>query len=195
MECLSDLARDFQDSLEELRKVESEIELRKAQLKKLHDIEVSANTLERLVEEQRLRMESFEALMRDQRRLWDEERARRELEDREYRENLRIQRQREEEEYRRQRALEERTERQRIDEELRAFQLENRLKLESLEKDLLQKELSLKEKEQEWVQLAQELERLMSRLVFRSRKYAPPLMPAPAPEDLRHGGSAEGGPS
>lgn len=195
MECLSELSLNLQSSLEELRKVEAEIEIRKSELKRLRELEVSAAELERLMEEQRLRVEGFEAVMQDQRRLWDEEKARREREEREYWENLRIQRQREEEEYRRQRALEEQRERQRIDEELRALQLENRMKMESLEKALLQKELSLKERELEWVQLAQELERLMSRLAGRSRRPTPPSVPDPVSRGSQQDGAGESRPS
>jgi hypothetical protein len=172
MECLSGLSRNLQSSLEQLNEIQSEINLKKEELKRLYDIEVSATALHQLREDHRLRKESFEILMESQRNSWEEEKARRAQEDKEFLENLKIQRQREEEEYRQKLAIEQQDARQKVDEEMRALQQENRLKLGALEVDYRHRESILKEKESEWTQLIQELEEFMSRLANHARSRA-----------------------
>lgn len=180
-EFLSGLSRKIQGWMAELNGIQSQIDLKKEELKRLHEIEAASATLEQLREEQRSRKESFESLMASERRNWDEEKARRRLEEEQYIENLRVQRQREEEEHRQRTAAEEQQARQRLEEELQSLREENRLKLEALEREFAQRELVLKEKETEWTQLVQELEQFMSRLANRTRSHvaSPPASSAP----------------
>ncbi len=61
---------------------------------------------------------------------------------------------------------------QKLEEELKAVQQESLEKQQALERDCLQRELILKEKELEWVQLIQELEQFMSKLTRRTQAHA-----------------------
>lgn len=181
---LTNLSGKVQHWMGQLSGIQSEIELKKEELKRLHDIEASADALEKLVVAQRLRKESFESLMERERNRWEEEKARHLQEEREYLENLGIQRQRQEDEYKRSLAADQEKARRQLDEDLRALREENRLKLEALEKDYAQRELILKEKESEWIQLVQELEQFISRLAnhTRSRTVIPTVSAGPGSE-------------
>jgi chromosome segregation ATPase len=137
---LSDLSRIVQGSAEQLKAIQSAVEVKKSELK------------------------SLEAQVESERRTREEEKMHQSQQENEYVENLKIQRQREEEEYKRAWDLEKAKARQQLDEELRLIRQENRLKQEAIERDCLRREMALKEKEVEWVQLTQELEQFMSRL-------------------------------
>jgi hypothetical protein len=161
---LSVLSRKIKGWLDQLGDIQSQIDFKKKELKRLHDIEVSAAALEQLIEDQRLRKESFESFMESERIRCEEEKARRTQEEEQYLVNLRTQRQREEEEHKQKAAAEEQQARQRLEEELGALREENRLQLEAREKHFAQRELILREKELEWTRLVEELEQFMSRL-------------------------------
>jgi hypothetical protein len=169
---LSELSKDMQESLDQLQRIRSEINLKKEELKTLHDIEVSAISLGQLIEDHRLQKENLEYLIESQRKVWEEERARRAQEEREYLENLKRQRQREEEEYKHARALKESEGRKKLEEELRGIRQKGLEDQQALESDCLERERTLKEKELEWIQLVQELEQFMSRLIQRTRSQA-----------------------
>ncbi len=164
---LSDLSQKFLSWMSELQSIQSEVERKKKELKLIHDIEASYAALEKLIEEQRLRKESFESLMENQRRLWEEEKAQRLQQDKEYQENLRIQRQKEEEEYRRKQELEREQARQLLEEELHSMRAEAKARLEAWERELSEREAVLKTKESEWNRLVEELEQFMSRITAR----------------------------
>jgi chromosome segregation ATPase len=166
---LSDLSRGVKLSMDRLHGIRAEVDLKKKELRKLHDIEVSATELDRLIEDHRLQRENLANLTENHRKAWEEEKARRTQWEKEYLENLKIQRQREEEEHRRMWALEQLDAKQKLEEELRAVQQKNLEKQESLERDWLERERILKEKELEWDRLMAESERFLSRLAARAQ--------------------------
>jgi hypothetical protein len=166
---LSELSEKIRSSAEQLKMMEQAVTLKSEDLKRLHGIEVAAVDLEQLVENQRLQKEQFESFVAGQLNMWNEEKARLARENEELLENLKIQRQREEEEYRLQWETEKSKAKQELAEELQAIQKKNRANQEALEKDFLKRELLLKEKELEWMQLAQELEQFISKLGRRAQ--------------------------
>jgi hypothetical protein len=184
-ELLANLSREVKLSAEQLTRIRAEADLKKKELKDLHGIEVSVAALERLAAEQQRQKESLDRLIADQRAQWEGEKARRTQEEKDYAENLRIRHEREEEEYRQRWAVEKLQAQQKLEEELRNIQQERLQKLQALERDCLERELVLKEKELEWVQLIQELEQFMSKLTRRthaqsSTRLGPAAMESPA---------------
>jgi hypothetical protein len=165
---LSELSEKIRSSAEQLKMIEQAVALKTEDLKRLHNIEAATVELEQLIERQRLQKEQFENFMADQRSLWDEEKARRIRDNEEYLENLRLQREREEGEHRLQWEAKKSEAKQELAEELQAIQKKNRVNQEALEKDFLRRELLLKEKELEWMQIVQELEQFISKLGRRA---------------------------
>jgi hypothetical protein len=58
-------------------------------------------------------------------------------------------------------------------EELQSIQKKNQADQEALERDFLERDLHLKQKELEWMQLVQELEQFMSKLGNREKRITP----------------------
>jgi hypothetical protein len=168
-ELLLELSHEVKASMEQLHGILLAIDLKKKELKALHEIDASAASLKQLIEEHRLERESFERLMVNQRNVWEEEKAQRALEEKEYVESLKIQRQQEEEKYRHAWAAEQQEARQKMDKELYAVQQISLEKQNASEREFQDREQRLQDKEQEWERLIQELERLMSRLNVRAQ--------------------------
>jgi hypothetical protein len=159
---LSRLSREVNISAAQLDRVRAAVDSKKKELKTLREIEAVAVALERLVLDHQRQKDALDRAIAEQRAAWEVEKANRAQEDKEYLENLRVRREREEEVYGRAWAAEKLRAQQKLDEELRAIQQE-------IEKDCLQREARLKEKELEWVRLTEELEQFMSRLAQRAR--------------------------
>jgi hypothetical protein len=162
-------SQEIKASAEQLAQIRAAVELKKKELKDLHGIEASVAALDRLAVEHQRQKETLEQLMADQRAQWESEKARRTREEKEYAENMRIRREREEEEYRQRAAGEKLKAQQKLEEEMRIIQQERLQKQQALERECLERELILKEKELEWVQLIQELEQFMSKLTRRTQ--------------------------
>lgn len=171
-EHLTRLALGVKRSSEYLRWAQPAAELKKKELKNLYDIEAAAGALQQLIQAHQKEKEAFERSMADQRSLWEQEKAKRTQEDKDYCEDLRIRREREAEEYKQKTAADRLKAQQQLEEELKAVQQEELQKRQSVERDLRQRELKLKEKELEWVQLIQELEQFMSKLTQRTQAAA-----------------------
>lgn len=165
---LSEMSEKIRGAAEQLKMMEQEVALKTEALKRLHYIEAAVVELEQLRESQRLEKEQFDNFMAGQRSLWEEEKAKRDQGNQEYLANLKSQRQRDEEEYQCQWADEKQKGKQELAAELLAIQKKNRANQEALEKDFLKRELLLKEKELEWMQLVQELEQFISKLGRRA---------------------------
>ena len=166
---LSGLSREIKISAEQLNRIRSAIDLQKRELKTLHGIEGTITELERLKQDHLQKKESFDRMVESQRALWEEEKTRRSREQKEHAENLQMRREREEEEYRQAWAAEKLKARQNLEEELKTVQQEALQKQQALERDCLERELALKQKELEWVHLIQELEQFMSKLIRRTQ--------------------------
>jgi hypothetical protein len=166
---LSRLAREVIISAEQLDRARSAVDSKKKELKTLHGIEATAVALERLALDRQQQKETLDRAIAAQRAVWEEGKANRAQEEREYLENLRIRREREEEEYRQAWAAEKLRKQQRLEEELSAIHRENLQKQQEMERDYIERELRLKEKELEWVRLIEELEQFMSKLAQRAK--------------------------
>jgi hypothetical protein len=161
---LSELSEKIRNSAEQLAAIEQAVELKAGELKRLHEIDAAMATMEQLMEDQRQQKEQFEKHIAAQRDLWEEEKSRRILENEEYMERLQVLRQQDEEEYRTRWALEQAKAKQELIEELQEIQRKHQENQAETEQDLLRRELLLKAKEEEWLQLVQELEQFMSKL-------------------------------
>jgi hypothetical protein len=166
---LSRLAQEVVMSAEQLDRVRSAVDSKKEELKTLHGIEATAVALERLVLDHQRQKEALDLAMASQRAEWEEEKANRAQEEREYLEHLRVRREREEEEYRQVWAAEKLRKKEKLEEELKAVQQEHLQKQQEKEGDYIERELRLKEKELEWVRLIEELEQFMSKLAQRAK--------------------------
>ena len=161
---LSRWSREAKSSAEQLGRLVAAVDLKKKELNILNGIQESSAVLERLVQDHRQQKESFERHMEIQRAQWEEEKARRVQEEKQYQEGLQLRRQHDEDEYKQMWAAEKLKAQQKLEEELRVIQQESLQKQQALERDCLERELKLREKELEWVQLIQELEQFMSKL-------------------------------
>jgi len=166
---LSRLAREVIISAEQLDRVRSAADSKGKELKTLHGIEATAVALERLVLDHQRQKEALDRAIAEQRTMWEEEKANRAQEEREYLEHLRVRREREEEEYRQVWAAEKLRKKEKLEEELSAIHQENLQKQQEMERDYIERELKRKEKELEWVRLIEELEQFMSKLAQRAK--------------------------
>lgn len=194
-EVLSRLSREVRAAAEQLAQVRSTLDAKNKELKAIYGLEASVATLEELVREKRQQKEEAERQMELERTAWEQEKARREQEERQYLENLRIRRQRDEEEYKQRWAAEKLKAQQKLEEELRVIQQEALKRQQALERDCLDRELKLKEKELEWVQLIQELEQFMSKLTRRTQAQTAAYSDLIARESAPSGQPAEPAPA
>ena len=165
---VSELSREAQKAQDRLRAIREEVNLKKRELKTLHDMERSAEELQRLIENRRIQIANLEQLLERQRSAYETEKSNREQENKKYLEDLKAQRQREEAEYRGRQEAEQLMAKQTLDEELLALRRESMEKHEALNRDLLEREQRILQKEKELDLLTQELERFMSRLAGRT---------------------------
>jgi len=159
-EFLTDLSHNITASVEQLKEVRSAVEIETQEMERLHKIDLAATELEKLLEDHQREKEQFESLMENQRQLWEDEKARHAEEEKAYLENLKSQRELDEEEYNRRRAL--------LEDEMEARRQKNTDEQLLLEKNWQERELSLKEKETEWVRLVGELNEFLSKLASRT---------------------------
>jgi DNA repair exonuclease SbcCD ATPase subunit len=150
---ISELSQEAKKAIDQLRAIREEVNLKKRELKTLHDMERSAEELQRLIENRRIQISNLDQLLERQRNTF---------------EDLKVQRQRVEAEYRERQAAEQLKARQTLDEELRALRQKSMEKQEALDKDLLERERRIMQKEKELDLLTQELEQFMSRLAGRT---------------------------
>jgi hypothetical protein len=168
-ENLSRLSMAVKNSEEKLKQVRAAVDAKKQELRTLRGIEATAIALERLVLDHQRQKETLDRIIAEQRAVWEAEKTNRDREETEYLENLRIRRAREEEEYRRMWAAEKLSAQNKLEEELAAIRQGNLQKQQEMERDCLERELRLKEKESEWVQLVGELEQFMAKLAQRAK--------------------------
>jgi hypothetical protein len=164
---LSNLSQEIREAAEQLNDIRIAVDAKKRELKTLHGIEATAVTLERMALDYQRRKESLEREIAEQRALWDEEKAKRAQEEREFQESVRVRREREEEAFRQNWANERNLAQRKLEEELKLMQEESLERQRALERGFLERELKLKEKELEWMKLVQELEQFLSRLSRR----------------------------
>jgi hypothetical protein len=166
---LADLSREIKISEEHLVQINRAVNRKEDELKALGEIEASAAALELVIENQRVQKEQFDCLLESQRLQWEEEKTRRMQEEEEYQQSMLARRQQDEEEYKKYLASERLKAQQKIEDELLLIQQENLERKQSFEKECIERERRLKEKELEWIRLIQELEAFMAKLQMRIR--------------------------
>ena len=180
----------------ELREVQKAVRAGREELDALCEMEKSASALEARIEDLRIRKEALESEIAGQRRLWEEEKAAREAEAREYGAILEETRRREAEERKMLWESEQAGARQRLEAELETLRQRHRETLAGVEQEIRARESSIAKKEQEMGLLLQELEQFLSGLAGRIRKSAPAGAPASgAASAAVHGDPSAGGTS
>jgi hypothetical protein len=164
---LSELSQCVHESENQLKRINSEIELKKKELLALYDIDAAAISLKQLAEEQRVQKEHLERLIYDQQSLWEEEKERIALDESEFLEDLRIQRRREEEDFRQARDFEQLEIHRKFEQELQTVRQKAIARQEEKDNELLQREEALIEKERESALLIQALDGFLSQLELR----------------------------
>jgi hypothetical protein len=147
---LAEVSEELSAEVRRLATIREAVGLESAELDRLHKIDVTATVLDQLMSQQRA--------------AWDIETRARERADREYDENLKKQRQRETEEYEYKKALERKKAQDKYDEEIRTLERKNRERQETLDKTWQAREVVLKEREEEFVRLRQEVDAFPSQL-------------------------------
>jgi hypothetical protein len=174
---LSNLTREMKKALDQFHEIQSAVELKKKELKKLHDIDVSVMSLKQLIDDHQAQRDNLDRLMDSRRASMEEEKSRLDREEKEYRDNLKIQRQHEEEEYRHRWASERLKAQKNIEEDLRAAEQRCRQMQETKERECLEREQILHGKELECNRLIQEIEQLMLRVHSRVKPEKSVLSP------------------
>lgn len=167
-DCLLNMIHKTKDAMDALGTVERAVEEKKGELKQLHGIETAAVSLEKLIEEHRRQREEFDSFITEQRRHWAEEKALREKEDSEYRENLERCRQQEMQDYARELADEKSAMREKMEEEIHALQSRIHEKQREIEADIENRERVINKKEEDISRLVRELELFMAKLEARA---------------------------
>jgi hypothetical protein len=161
---LAQISEKLTEEVRLLSTVREAVALERAELGRLHKIDVAATALDNLVQEYAREKERLDAEMAAQRLAWDEETGRRDRERKEQEDDLKKQRQREIEDYEYRKNLERKKAQDKYEEELRARDNKNREQLEALEKTWQNREAALKEQEEELARLKKEVEAFPARL-------------------------------
>jgi hypothetical protein len=161
---LAAVSDDLMAEVQRLATVREAVALESTELERLHKVDVAATALDQLVQDYDSKRQALETAISSQRTVWDAEAKARERADKEYDENLKRLRQRETEEFEYKKTLERKKAQDKYDEEVRTLEKKNREKQESLEKSWQQREAALKEREEEFTRLHQEVAGFSARL-------------------------------
>jgi len=172
---LAEVSDNLISEVRRLATIREAVALESEELHRLHQIDIAATALDQLVQEYDSRKQESGAEISAGRAAWDAEVKARERAEKEYDENLRKQRQREADEYEYKKTLDRKKTQDKYDEEMRTLEKKNREKQETLEKDWQERSRAIKEREEEYLKLQQEVGGFSSRLqaeVERARKEA-----------------------
>jgi colicin import membrane protein len=161
---LAELSGKVVAEVERLTAAREAVALESRELERLHKIDTAATALDQLIQNYRTQKEELEAEIAAQRAAWVEEERDRAREQKEYEEALKKQRQREADEFEYKKALERKKAQDKYDEDVRLLEKKNKEKQEALEKSWQQREAGLKEREEEWARLKQEVDAFPARL-------------------------------
>lgn len=153
---LTDLSARLLAETNLLQSLKEAVAQEQAELKRLHQLDVAATSLDLLVEEHSQKKASLEKEIEETQSQWTEEQIQKEREQKEFDENLKKQRAREKEEYEYQKALDRKKEQDSFEEALKAQERKNKEKQETLEKSWAHRESLLKEREEEFSRLKKE---------------------------------------
>lgn len=161
---LSGLSESLVQELDRLASLREAVELERRELARLHKIDVAATALDELCDAYTRQEEQLSSKMEAQTARWEEERKAAEQERKEQEEALKRQRQREAEEYEYKKLLERKKAQDKYEEEQRVQDKKNKETQENLEKSWKQREIELKEREQELLRLRKEAEMFPAQL-------------------------------
>jgi hypothetical protein len=153
---LADVSAKLVEEVERLSAVREAVNLERAELERLHKIDVAATALDQMVQDYAREKERLEAEIAEQRAAWEEESRDGERERKEQEENLKKARAREIEEYEYKKNLERKKALDKYEEDQRLQEKKNKERQETLEKSWQQRETALKEQEQELLRLRKE---------------------------------------
>lgn len=172
---LAEVSDNLISEVRRLATIREAVTLESEELQRLHKIDIAATALDQLVQENDSKKQESAAEIAAGRAAWDAEVKARERAEKEYDENLKKQRQRESDEYEYKKALDRKKTQDKYDEEMRTLEKKNREKQEALEKDWQERDRTIKEREEEYLRLQQEVGSFSSRLqaeVERARSEA-----------------------
>jgi len=169
---LSEISGKLVEEVERLSTVRESVGLERAELGRLHKIDVAATALDQLVQDHAREKERLEAEIAAQRAAWEEETGNAERERKEQEENLKKARAREIEEYEYKKNLERKKALDKYEEDQRLQEKKNKERQEALEKSWQQRETALKEQEQELLRLRKEAQEFPETVKTESEKAA-----------------------
>jgi colicin import membrane protein len=169
---LSDISGKLTQEVERLSASREAVNLERAELTRLHKIDIAATALDQLVQDHAREKERLEAEIAAQRAAWEEEARNTERERREQEESLKKARLREIEEYEYKKNLERKKAQDKYEEDLRLQEKKNKERQEALEKSWQQRETALKEQEQELLRLRKEAQEFPETVKTDSKKAA-----------------------
>ena len=169
---LAAVSDDLIAEVQRLAIVREAVALERAELERLHKIDVAATALDQLVQDYDSKSQALETEMSTRRATWDAELKARERAEKEYDESLKKQRQRETEEYEYKKTIDRKKSQEKYDEDMRTIEKKNREKQEALEKSWEQRERTVKEREEEYVRLQQEVSGFPPRLQAETERAA-----------------------
>jgi colicin import membrane protein len=161
---LADLSDNLIAEVQRLMTVREAVALEGEGLQRLHKIDIAATALDQLVQEYDSKKQALEAETSAASAAWDAQEKARERAEKEYDENLKKQRQRETEEYEYKKTLDRKKMQDKYEEEIRTLDKKNREKQEALEKAWQEREGEIKEHEEEYSRLRQDVSSFSSRL-------------------------------
>jgi hypothetical protein len=145
-------------TLQEARTIEAK------ELEQLHGIDIAAASIDQLIADYNEKKQQFEKEVEETRTSWEHEQEQKNREDVEYISTLKKNRTREIEDYEYQKNLERKKRQDQFDEEVKAKEKQNLETQEKLEKSWKEREILLKQKEDEFIQLKKEVEQFPARL-------------------------------
>jgi hypothetical protein len=169
---LADVSGKLVEEVERLSSVRETVNLERAELERLHKIDVAATALDQMVQDYAREKERLEAEIAEQRAAWEEETGNTERERKEQEENLKKARAREIEEYEYKKNLERKKALDKYEEDQRLQEKKNKERQEALEKGWQQRETVLKEQEQELARLRKEAQEFPEAMKTESDKAA-----------------------
>jgi colicin import membrane protein len=161
---LAEVSDNLIAEVQRLATIREAVALERVELERLHKIDIAATALDQLVQDYDSKSRALEAEMSARRAAWDAEQKTRERAEKDYDEALKKQRQRETEEYEYKKTIDRKKAQEKYDEDLRAGEKKNKEKQETLDKSWEQRERTIKEREEEYLRLTQEVGGFPSRL-------------------------------
>ncbi len=169
---LSGVSAKLVEEVERLSAVREAVNLERAELQRLHKIDVAATALDQMVQDYAREKENLEAEIAGQRSAWEEETRDAERERKEQEESLKKARAREIEEYDYKKNLERKKAQDKYEEDQRLQDKKNKERQETLEKSWQQRETALKEQETELLRLRKEAQEFPESVKTESDKAA-----------------------